>query len=136
MGTDQQFGIGTLSVRSGVNVETIRYYERKGLLANPPRTPGGHRSYTLDHLKQLTFVRRSRQLDFSMEQIRKLLSLVNSGYTCGEVQSLTVEHLRDVRTKIADLRRMERSLIAISSACEGGAAPDCPIIDSLQALDG
>lgn len=136
MGTDQTFGIGGLSRRSGVNVETIRYYERKGLLRNPPRTAGGHRSYTLEYLKHLTFIRRSRQLGFSMDEIRDLLRLVDSGsYTCGEVRSLTMEHLEDVRAKIADLRRMERSLVEMSSACEGGAAPDCPIVDSLLQLN-
>lgn len=136
MAHTRQFGIGALSSRSGVNIETIRYYEREGLLPNPPRTPGGHRSYTPDHLKRLIFIRRSRQLGFSMEQVRNLLSLVTSGYTCGDVQTLTMQHLEDVRNKIADLRRMERSLIRISSACEGGKIAECPIIDALMDFDG
>ncbi len=136
MDTTKRLGIGALSELSGVNIETIRYYERAGLLPAPPRTAGGHRSYSSDHFKRLTFIRRSRRLGFSTDEVRGLLSLVNSGsYTCGEVHALTMKHLDDVRRKIADLRRMEKSLVEISSACEGGAAPECPIIETLRSSD-
>jgi MerR family mercuric resistance operon transcriptional regulator len=132
MGTRQHFGIGALSQRSGVKIETIRYYEHESLLPNPPRTSGGHRSYGEDHLKRLTFIRRSRELDFSMAEVRDLLALVDGGsYTCGEVRALTMDHAKSVRQKIADLRRMEKTLVAISSQCEGGSIPECPIIDAL-----
>ncbi len=126
------FSIGALSGRSGVNVETIRYYERIGLLPSPPRTEGGHRLYRGEHLKRLAFIRRSRELGFSIDEIRALLDLVDSGeYTCGEVKSMTDAHLENVRRKIADLRRLERTLAGISSQCEGGAVPECPVIDAL-----
>ncbi len=132
MGTPQHFGIGSLSQRVGVKIETIRYYEHEGLLPSPPRTSGGHRSYGEDHLKRLTFIRRSRELDFSMAEVRDLLALVDGGsYTCGEVRALTMDHAKSVRQKIADLRRMEKMLVAISSQCEGGSIPECPIIDAL-----
>ncbi len=79
MDNTQHFGIGALSTRTGVNIETIRYYEREGLLPHPPRTAGGHRSYSEDHLKRLTFIRRSRELGFSIAEIRGLLALVDGG---------------------------------------------------------
>lgn len=132
MRSTQHFGIGVLSDRTGVNIETIRYYEREGLLPDPPRTAGGHRSYGEDHLKRLTFIRRSRELGFSMAEIRDLLALVDGGsYTCGEVKALTIDHAKNVREKIVDLQRMEKMLDAISSQCEGGSIPECPIIDAL-----
>ena len=127
---------GELAERVGVNTETIRYYEREGLLPSPPRTSGGHRSYSHDHLKRLTFIRRSRELGFAMADIRDLLALVDGGtYTCGEIKALALEHADSVRRKVADLRRMEKTLRRVSSECEGGAMPECPIIDALFELD-
>lgn len=124
--------IGTLSRRTGCNIETIRYYERIGLMPAPPRTAGGHRSYGGVHERRLNFIRRSRELGFSIEQIRLLLGLVDGGrYTCGEVKSVTDRHLDEVRRKLADLRRLKRTLQEISAACAGGRVPECPIIDSL-----
>ena len=124
--------IGGLSERAGVNIETIRYYERSGLMPDPPRTEGGHRLYRHAHLKRLVFIRRSRELGFSLEEIRVLLGLVDGGdYTCGEVKVLTDIHLVAVRRKIADLRKLEKTLKSISSRCEGGTVPECPIIDAL-----
>ncbi len=135
MENTQWFGIGVLSEQTGVNIETIRYYEREGLLPHPPRTAGGHRSFSEDHLKRLTFIRRSRELGFSLAEIRVLLALVDGGsYTCGEVKALTLEHAESVRSKISDLRRIKRILLDISSRCEGGAVPECPIIDALLDL--
>ena len=135
MGTARDFGIGALSERSRVKIETIRYYEREGLLPSPPRTSGGHRSYREDHLKRLTFIRRSRELGFSMAEIRDLLALVDGhSYTCGEVRALTLEHAESVRSKISDLQRMERMLVEIASGCKGGTVPDCPIVDALLDL--
>lgn len=125
-------GIGVLSRRSGCHIETIRYYERIGLMPEPPRTAGGHRSYGLSHERRLVFIRRCRELGFSIEEIRVLLGLVDGGdYTCGEVKSVTDRHLDDVRRKIADLKDLERTLKKIGEACAGGQVPDCPIIDSL-----
>ena len=135
MENTQWFGIGVLSEQTGVNIETIRYYEREGLLPHPPRTSGGHRSFSEDHLKRLTFIRRSRELGFSLAEIRVLLALVDGGsYTCGEIKALTLEHAESVRSKISDLRRIKRILLDISSQCEGGAVPECPIIDALLDL--
>jgi MerR family mercuric resistance operon transcriptional regulator len=126
------FGIGTLAKRAGVKIETIRYYEQSELMPDPPRTEGGHRLYTGDHLKRLVFIRRCRELGFTMEEVRDLLKLVDGGgYTCGEVQAITLERAASVRRKIKDLRRLERTLTRIASTCEGGTVPACPIIDAL-----
>ncbi len=136
MGTPPHVGIGALSEQTGVKIETIRYYEREGLLPSPPRTSGGHRSYSEDHLKRLTFIRRSRELGFSMAEIRELLALVDGGsYTCGEIKALTLNHAQSVRSKITDLQRMEKMLVEIASGCAGGTVPDCPIIDALLDLN-
>ena len=92
--------IGGLSKRTGVHLETVRYYEAIGIMPKPPRTPVGHRRYDLAHLKRLTFVKRSRELGFTLKEIRALLALVDGGdYTCAEVHDLTVSHLHDVREK-------------------------------------
>ena len=136
MGTPRNYGIGALSEQTGVKIETIRYYEHDGLMPAPPRTSGGHRSYSEEHLKRLTFIRRSRELGFSMAEIRGLLALVDGGsYTCGEVRALTLEHAESVRSKILDLQRMEQMLVEIASGCEGGGVPECPIIDALMDLE-
>ena len=124
--------IGKLSERAGVHIETIRYYEKIGLLPAPPRSEGGHRLYRKEHLARLMFVRRSRELEFSLEEIRVLLRLVEEGdYTCGEVKILTVRHLQNVRQKMRDLRKLERALAGISARCDGGVTQDCPILDTL-----
>ena len=124
--------IGALSKHTGCNIETIRYYERIGILPAPPRTEGGHRLYGRDHLKRLFFIRRSRELGFSLEEVRGLLSLVDGGdYTCAEVRSLTLKHAGEVKRKITDLRKMERVLKDMASQCAGGEIPECPVIDAL-----
>ena len=124
--------IGTLSKLTGCNIETIRYYERVGLLPDPPRTGGGHRLYSEASVKRLKFIRRSRELGFTIEEVRELLELVDGKrYTCDDVHALTVDHLEDVKKKMADLRRMERVLKTMAAQCSGGKVPDCPIIDAL-----
>lgn len=125
--------IGRLSKRTGCNIETIRYYERIGILPAPPRSAGGHRLYDDGHLKRLSFVRRCRELGFTLEDVRVLLGLVDGGtYTCADIKSLTLEHIKSVRRKIGDLKRIERVLTDIAGRCDGGAVPDCPIIEALS----
>ena len=124
--------IGTFSERTGCHIETIRYYESIKLLPKPPRTQGGHRLYDREQVKRLVFIRRSRELGFSLDEIRTLLRLVDGKrYTCQEVKTITETHLGDVKRKIADLRRLQKTLAAISGQCEGRLVPDCPIIDTL-----
>jgi MerR family mercuric resistance operon transcriptional regulator len=123
--------IGDLARRTGVNVETIRYYERIGVASPPPRTRGGHRAYDEAMVRRLAFIKRCRDLGFTLEDIRALLSLVAGGSTCGEVRALTEAHLTKVRDKIADLRRMEVVLAAMITECRDGTVPQCPIVDAL-----
>lgn len=124
--------IGELSRLTAVNIETIRYYERVGILPAPPRSQGGRRVYGLEHAQRLKFVRRSRELGFTLEEIRNLLSLKESGHACGEVKAAALSHLESIRGKISDLSRMERTLTQIVALCEGGDAPDCPILSTLS----
>ena len=128
---------GRLALRTGCNIETIRYYERVGLLPPPPRSAGGHRLYGEGLVRRLNFVRRSRDLGFSIEEIRELLRLVDGGtYTCREVEKLARDHVREIRRKIADLRKLERVFETMAAQCSGDAVPDCPIIDALFDPDG
>jgi len=124
---------GELSKRSGCNIETIRYYEKIGLLPEPGRSDGGHRLYEPADQARLGFILRGRELGFSIDELRSLLSLVDSNaYTCGEVLALTQGHLDSIREKITDLRRLEVMLSEVSAKSKGGDVPDCPIIDALQ----
>lgn len=128
----KSFQRAELAKRTGCNLETIRYYEKIGLMPEPPRTAGGYRAYHGEHLKRLAFIRRSRELGFSLDEIRSLLRLVDGGdYTCAEVRDMTLRHSDDVRRKIADLRRLERSLKQMAAQCSGDTVPKCPIIDVL-----
>ena len=98
----------------------------------PPRTEGGHRVYREEHLKRLTFIRRSRELGFTLDQVRNLLLLVDGDdFTCDEVKTMTLDHADDVHRKIADLKKMERVLKDMVSQCNRGDVPDCPVIDAL-----
>ena len=128
----EDFSIGVLSKRSGVHIETIRYYEKIGVMPAPARSAGGYRVYGSDHARRLHFVRRGRELGFSLDELRNLLRLVDGhAYTCAEVNALTVEHLTDIRQKIADLRRLERVMSDMAAKCSGDQVPGCPIIDAL-----
>ena len=123
---------GELAQQSGCNIETVRFYEKQGLLPAPPRTAGGHRDYAPEHQKRLTLIRRSRELGFTLDEVRSLLTLVDgSHWTCAEVRAMTLEHLADIRRKIADLKRLARILENMAAQCDGGAMPDCPIVDVL-----
>ena len=127
---------GTVSKLTGCNIETIRYYEQNGLLPPPPRSEGGHRLYDDYFLRRLNFIRRYRELGFSLEEIRGLLTLVDGGaYTCAEVKDMTEAHLRSVRSKIADLKVIERTLKEMASKCVGDEVPACPVIDVLFRAD-
>jgi MerR family mercuric resistance operon transcriptional regulator len=128
---------GALAARSGCNVETIRYYEQIGILPPPPRSQGGHRLYGQDLVKRLTFVLRSRELGFTLEEIRQLLRLVDSSnYTCAQIEALAHEHVRDICRRIADLNKLKSVLEAMASQCSGDNIPDCPIVEALFDLQG
>ena len=126
--------IGVLSRRTGINIETIRFYEKEGLIPAPPRTEGGHRVYQDEHFRRLIFIRRSRELGFTLEEVRALLRLADgSGRTCAEARALASGHLAEVQARIADLQRMERVLAKTIEHCAEGHSPACPLLDSLGA---
>lgn len=127
------FTIGRLSRETGVNVETIRYYERIGLMPKPQRSDGGRRLYDVAASRQMGFIRRARELGFSIDEIRTLIALSNGKGRCADVHSLTVSHLGDVRAKIVDLKKLERTLAKAAERCARDASQDCPIIDALSA---
>ena len=122
--------IGALSRRTGCSIETIRYYERIGLLP-PPERRGRYRQYDAAGVAALAFIRRARDLGFTLDEIRTLLRLAAGGGACADVRDLAAAHLGDVRKRIADLRSMERALAAAVRRCADGAQPACPLIDAL-----
>ena len=125
--------IGELSKRSGVNIETIRYYERIKMLPAPPRTASGRRIYGETDLRILAFIRRSRELGFSLNEVRALLGLgAPRTATCAEVKKIAAHHLEDIRSKIADLAKLERLLAKTIARCSGNRVPECPVLDILD----
>ena len=132
--TTSKESIGALSKATGVNIETIRYYERIGLVPKPPRSDAVRRVYGEGYRKRLAFVRRCRELGFPLDDIRGLLGLADTELRpCRDVKEKTENHLQAVRGKIADLKRMETMLVELADSCDGGDSPDCPILDKLLA---
>ena len=125
--------IGTLAERTGVKVETIRYYEQVGLLPEPERSEGNQRRYGRAHVERLAFIKHARDLGFAVENIRTLLKLSDTpGMACDEAHAISVAHLGEVRHKIARLRSLEKELERIAATCSGGvSACDCAIIEAL-----
>lgn len=122
-----------LARRTGCNLETIRYYEKIGMMPEPPRTASGYRVYDERHVSRLRFILRARELGFAIEEIRGLLGLVDGGtQTCAEVKERTERHLADVRAKIDDLKRIERVLAATAAQCSGDQVPECPVLQALS----
>jgi MerR family mercuric resistance operon transcriptional regulator len=125
--------IGQLSKLTNVNIETIRYYEKIGMLPPPPRTEGGRRVYGRLQTRMLAFIRRARELGFSLDEIRALLRLGGpEKATCGEVKTIATRHLEDIRAKLSDLKKLERLLSKTVARCTGRAAPDCPVLEILD----
>ena len=125
--------IGELSRRTGVNIETIRYYERIKILPTPARTEGGRRVYGPNELRTLAFIRRARELGFSLDDIRTLLNLGAPGQaSCADVRKIAAHHLDHVRAKISDLKKLERLLAKTIAQCSGNKVPDCPVVEILD----
>lgn len=125
--------IGKLASATGVNVETIRYYERSGLISPPARTEGNYRSYDMDAVTRLRFIRRTRDLGFSLEQVRALLSISGrQDSSCGTVDVIATEHLTEVDRKIADLTALRRELAEAVASCAGGTVAECRILEAFS----
>jgi len=131
---NNEFSIGQLAKRTGCKVATIHYYEKVRLMPEPPRTAGGHRVYALSHIKRLNFIRRSRDLGFSIEQVKALLRFIDEpDHYCSEVKSMAQLHLSEVQHKIDDLNQLKSALKKMVSWCKGesNSISQCPIVDAL-----
>lgn len=128
------FSIGELGRLTGCRVVTIRYYEGIGILPEPERTAGGHRIYGGAHLERLAFIRKGRELGFSLDSIRSLLMLSErrQDASCAEVDKIAVSHLAEVRGKIADLMALETVLVRAIEDCGRTIVEDCQVLDALR----
>lgn len=124
--------IGALAKHAGCKVETIRYYEKIGLLPRPGRGPGGYRRFGIEHMRRLAFIRRARELGFTLEQVRALLALAERpDQTCVEARALAASHLDQVRSKIAALQAMKSALANMVAGCAEPRDAGCPLIEAL-----
>lgn len=125
--------IGELAARAGSNPETIRYYERIGMLPEPARTEGNYRDYGADHVARLSFIRQARALGFELSDIRALLDLADQpDQDCAAVDRITLRHLEVVEAKVAQLEALRSELMRMLDQCRGGQVADCRIIESLS----
>ena len=125
---------GELAKQAGVNVETLRFYEREGLLAEPPRRASGYREYPTDTVQRIRFIQRAKELGFTLREIKGLLEFrVDPGTTCAEVKEQAAEKVAAVKQKISDLKKIERALNKLMNTCRDTAPIDeCPILNHLE----
>ena len=132
MGEKSILSVGDLAKATGTKIETIRWYEKVGILPAPARTAGNYRAYGQDHLSRLSFVRRGRGLGFTLDGVRALLALADQrDRDCGEVDTIARQHLADVERKIADLTALAAELRSVIGQCHGGSISECRIIETL-----
>ena len=130
---DGELSIGSLAKAADVNVETIRYYQRRGLVDEQPKPLGGHRRYTATAAARVRFIKRAQQLGFTLEEVKELL-LLEDGQSCREARRLAERKLGLIEKRVADLNRMRRSLRGLIAQCAEGKRPrSCPIIATLSA---
>jgi len=127
--------IGRVARSAGLAIDTVRYYEREGLLQKPGRTPSGYRQYSPDAVKRLQFIRQAKELGFTLSEIRELLTLkVAPGKSCADVRAHAEAKIADVEQRIAQLNRMKRALTKLATACSGrGPTSTCPILEAMEA---
>lgn len=130
--------IGQLAARAGVNIQTVRYYERRGLMPNPARTPTGYRQYTPEAADRLRFIRRAQDLGFSLGEITELLALrVRHVSACATVEARAREKVALVERKISELERMKLTLEELAAACAAREpTSECPILEALEERQG
>jgi MerR family mercuric resistance operon transcriptional regulator len=126
--------IGQVARHAAVGIETVRFYERQGLLEEPARKQSGYRQYGEDVVARLRFIRRAKELGFSLKEIKELLALrVDPTTTCAQVRSKAAAKLADVEQKIEALRRIRKALVKVTAVCRGrGPTSECPILDALD----
>jgi MerR family transcriptional regulator, copper efflux regulator len=129
--------IGQVARQSGVGVETVRFYERRGLIPQPPRPESGFRRYPQEAVTRIRFIRRSKALGFSLREIKELLSLrVDSKTTCDEARGRAEAKIADIEGKVRHLGEMKRALTKLTAACRGkGPTAECPILEALGKQD-
>lgn len=125
---------GQLAKKAGVNVETIRYYERRGLLPEPRRSESGYRQYSDETVRRVQFIIHAKELGFSLREIHELLSLRHDpGTPCSEVRNRARSKIEDIEAKIKTLRKMKKALVKLTDGCRGkGPLKECPILESLE----
>ena len=126
--------IGTVAKAVGVNAQTLRFYERQGLIDSPPRTSSGYRQYSDDYVHRLRFIIKAKKLGFSLKEIEVLLSLkVDPKSNCGDVKEKAMNKISDIESKLVTLKRMKRVLIKLAERCDSkNTTEDCPILESLK----
>jgi len=132
-----QMTIGKIAERAGVGVETVRFYERKGLIERPRRRSSGFRQYRPDAVRRIRFIKRAQEVGFTLNEINELLDLrLEPGSTCGDVKQRAQQKVEEIDQKLRGLRRMKRSLNEMIRACDGNADVNgCPILNSLGTED-
>jgi len=124
--------IGRVAKAAGVNVETIRYYQRRGIIGEPRKPPGGHRRYPVAVLRQINFIRRAQQLGFTLDEIGQLLGL-SDGRACREARLIAEKRFAVIETRIAELERMRDELGRLTDACrKSGRGSHCPLLEDLN----
>jgi len=128
------FTIGQVAKQAGVGVETIRFYERSGLLKEPPRNSSGYRVYPADTVARVMFIRRAKDLGFTLNEIADLLALrVDTNTTCADVKARAETKIAGIKERIRELKRMKRALAMLAASCHGsGPASECPILEALE----
>lgn len=123
---------GEVAAAADVNVETLRYYERRGLLKKPTRRPSGYRVYTMDTVRVIRFIKRAQELGFTLQECEELLVLRNDrSRACADVQAAALAKAADVEAKIRDLRRMKKALTTLAASCDDGER-ECAILEALD----
>jgi Hg(II)-responsive transcriptional regulator len=135
--TSNQLTIGRMAEQAGVGIDTVRFYERRGLLPEPRRTAAGYRLYGEDSINRIRFVRRAKRLGFTLDEIENLLKLQDQGGRKSEVKEITTRKLQQIDAKIADLSRMRTVLETLATECSGrGNVSSCPIIEAMSGEEG
>lgn len=130
----ETFTIGTVAKRAGVGIETVRFYEREGLIKEPPRRESGYREYPINAIGRIRFIKRAQELGFSLKEISELLELrLHPEKACREVKERALSKISDVEIKIKDLQRIRRALLLLTESCVSEKSlSECPILDAFE----
>jgi MerR family copper efflux transcriptional regulator len=133
-----QLTIGQVAKRTGMTVETIRFYEKQGLLGKPQRSASGYRQYPESEVKRIRFIQRAKDVGFTLKDIKELLLLrTQPDVSCADIQNKATAKIEDIEQKITDLQRMKNALAQLADQCTGeGALSECPILDALEDNEG